>query len=163
MERARLLFWRVVSNVALVCFLAMLAVMVLQVLFRDALGVAASWTDEATRYLFIWAIFLGSAVAQRTGEHVRIRLVIDRLPAWLQRVGNVATDLFCALILVVLLVGSAKMMYTTYGILASTMAISFTWVYLALALGVGIMLALILRDVVTACRPCRSRAKGAGR
>ena len=56
-------FWKVLSNLVLLCFSSMLVIMVLQVLFRYVLKISVPWTDEAARSLFIWEIFLGCALA----------------------------------------------------------------------------------------------------
>ena len=94
MKKAADLFWKTLSHVTLFCFLAMLLVMIVQVFCRDVLRVSVSWTDELTRYFFIWAIFLGSALAQRTREHIRITVLVDRLSPRLRKFFNTVIDLF---------------------------------------------------------------------
>jgi TRAP-type transport system small permease protein len=148
MKKAVDLFWKMLSNVTLFCFIAMLFVMILQVFFRDVLRISVSWTDETTRYFFIWAIFLGSALAQRTREHIRITVLVDRFRPRLRRFFNTVIDIFSILISMVLLIGCIKMMITTYGVLTSTIPISFTYIYLALALGITMMVILLIRDVI---------------
>jgi TRAP-type C4-dicarboxylate transport system permease small subunit len=147
MKKAIDLFWKLLSNLTFLCFTCMLAVMILQVFFRYTLKLSVPWTDEASRYFFIWAIFLGSAIAQRNREHIRIDIVVDRLSPKKRRIFNLLTDIFDALVSIAILIGTLKMMKSTYGIFASTIPISFTFIYLALAFGIGIMLALIFRDL----------------
>jgi hypothetical protein len=69
------LFWKLLSNMAFLCFVSMLVIMILQVFFRYLFKISVSWTDEGSRYFFIWAIFLASALAQRNKEHIRIEMV----------------------------------------------------------------------------------------
>ena len=142
------LFWKLLSNMAFLCFVSMLVIMILQVFFRYLFKISVSWTDEGSRYFFIWAIFLASALAQRNKEHIRIEMVVDKFSPRIRRVFYFLTDLFNALISIALLIGAMKMMKSTYGIFASTIPISFTYIYLALALGIGIMLILILKNMV---------------
>jgi len=146
MKKAIDIFWKLLSNVTFLCFTCMLIVMILQVFFRYLFKLSVPWTDEASRYLFIWAIFLGSALAQRNREHIKIDIIVARLSPKKRRIFDGLTNIFDALISIAILIGTLKMMKSTYGIFASTIPISFTFIYLALALGIGIMLSLIFRD-----------------
>lgn len=140
-------FWKMLSNLVLLCFSSMLLIMVLQVLFRYVLKISVPWTDEAARSLFIWAIFLGCALAQRGRNHIRITIFIDRLEMRTRKWVELGIDIFNSLILIVILIGSVKMMWKTYGILLSAIPVSFTYVYLSLTIGAGIMLLLSLKQI----------------
>ena len=59
-------------------------VVLLQVASR-LLGTPVSWTEEATRYLFVWMIFLGIAAGFRTVETARVTLFIDMMPDLMRR------------------------------------------------------------------------------
>jgi C4-dicarboxylate transporter DctQ subunit len=56
-----------------------LVVVLLQVSSR-LLGVPVSWTEEATRYLFVWMIFLGLSAGFRTVETARVTVFIGAAP-----------------------------------------------------------------------------------
>ncbi len=150
MKKAIDLFWKALSNVTFFCFVAMLIVMIVQVISRYALRLSIPWTEETTRYFFIWAIFLGSALAQKNREHIRIDIIVDRLSPKMRKVFDFLTDVFDTLISLAIFIGTVRMMRSTYGILASTLPISFTFIYLALALCIGIMLILILKNILKA-------------
>lgn len=75
-----------VEEVAAVALLvAMSAVVFLQVVYRFILQSPLSWSDELSRFLFIWATFLGSAIAVRRGGHFGVEMVVKLLPPPLQR------------------------------------------------------------------------------
>ncbi|WP_159953365.1 TRAP transporter small permease [Rhizobium sp. 18065] len=61
-----------------------LLVVLLQVSSR-LLGLPVSWTEEATRYLFVWMIFLGLAAGFRTVETARVTVLIAMMPAFIRR------------------------------------------------------------------------------
>jgi len=50
----------------------MIVCLTLQVLIRAAIGSSLAWTEELSRYSFIWAVYVGSALAVKRGSHVRI-------------------------------------------------------------------------------------------
>jgi len=49
---------------------------VIQVFFRYVVQSSLGWSEELSRYLFVWLIFIGSAVALPKGFHI----AIDMLP-----------------------------------------------------------------------------------
>ncbi|WP_377293320.1 TRAP transporter small permease [Rhizobium sp. SG2393] len=61
-----------------------LAVVLLQVSSR-LLGMSISWTEEATRYLFVWMIFLGLAAGFRTVETARVTVILAMFPRLIRR------------------------------------------------------------------------------
>jgi len=61
-----------------------LLVVLLQVSSR-LFGFPVSWTEEATRYLFVWMIFLGLAAGFRTVETARVTVLIAMMPSIIRR------------------------------------------------------------------------------
>ena len=45
----------------------------------------APWTEEATRFLFIWMIFLGIGMGFRRCESTRITIFLDYMPSVIRR------------------------------------------------------------------------------
>jgi TRAP-type C4-dicarboxylate transport system permease small subunit len=76
--------WRAVDAVLLLCVAGMLVAIVLQVGSRLG-GRSLPWTEELSRFLFIWTAFLGMACGFRRVEHPRVTLLITRLPSLLRR------------------------------------------------------------------------------
>jgi TRAP-type C4-dicarboxylate transport system permease small subunit len=76
--------WRAVDAVLLLCVAGMLTAIVLQVGSRLG-GRSLAWTEELSRFLFIWTAFLGMAAGFRRVEHPRVILLVDRLPAVVRR------------------------------------------------------------------------------
>lgn len=68
-----------------VSLLALLAVVMAGVVSR-ALDRPVVWSDELSRFLMVWLSFLGWTLATRNHAHLRVGLVLDRLPPRLQRV-----------------------------------------------------------------------------
>lgn len=61
-----------------------LVVVLLQVAGR-LLGAPVSWSEEATRYLFVWMIFLGLAAGFRTVETARVTVLLALFPRAIRR------------------------------------------------------------------------------
>jgi len=50
-----------------------------------AMRISAPWTEEVARYLMIWTVFIGAAVASRTGRLIGVQALMLILPVWLGR------------------------------------------------------------------------------
>jgi tripartite ATP-independent transporter DctM subunit len=50
-----------------------------EVISRFVFNAPTSWVTEISTYLFVALVFLGLAEAQRTGAHVRVEVLVDRL------------------------------------------------------------------------------------
>lgn len=61
-----------------------LVVVLLQVASR-LLNMSVAWTEEATRYLFVWMIFLGLAAGFRTVETARVTVLLAMFPLAIRR------------------------------------------------------------------------------
>ena len=55
------------------------------VIWRYVLDNPLVWTDELAEMLFLWLVSLGAVIALRRGEHMRMTVVVSRLPPGLQR------------------------------------------------------------------------------
>ena len=80
-RRSRL--WRAVEGAVFVGVLGMLLMVAIQVLSR-LFQHSLPWTEEITRYLFIWTVFLGLAAGFRSVEHTRITLLLHMVPGRLR-------------------------------------------------------------------------------
>lgn len=66
---------------ALIGLLAVMAALVItNVIARYALGISFSWVEEVSRFMMIWAAFLGAGPALRTGGHIAVDTLIGVLP-----------------------------------------------------------------------------------
>jgi TRAP-type C4-dicarboxylate transport system permease small subunit len=56
-----------------------------QVVFRYGVQASLTWSEELARYAFIWAIFIGTSVAARRGQHIAVDSLVKTLPRVVQR------------------------------------------------------------------------------
>lgn len=145
-------FWRLLTLVVVTAFGLMLTVMAIQVISRYSLGIAVPWTDEVSRYLFLSEIFLGSVLALRYQEHIRITVVTDLLSPSLRRIAALLADLICIAVLVMMMGGAFNMMERTAGVFASTFDMSFSYLYLMQLIAAGLMILLLVEDIINRLR-----------
>jgi TRAP-type C4-dicarboxylate transport system permease small subunit len=61
-------------------FAAIILVVGAGVVWRYVLSAPLSWTKELSGYLFTWLIFVGAALAVKEGAHIRIEVLLRKLP-----------------------------------------------------------------------------------
>lgn len=85
------------------CGIGAIAVLVsYEVGLRYLFGSPTLWTQDLCIYLLLWSAFLGLAPAERAGEHIRIDLLVNKLPLrahrWLQLATCLAVAGFALLV-----------------------------------------------------------------
>lgn len=67
---------------------AMLVLVIFQVIVRSV-SLTVSWTEEMTRYIFIWLTFLGMSIGFRRAEHIRLLFFVDMFPQKIRKILHV--------------------------------------------------------------------------
>lgn len=148
MQLVRQRFWRFVEVITGIFFLMSLLVMFTQVISRYVLGIAVPWTDEVSRFSFVIMIFIGAALCQRSGEQVRITILLDVLPIGLRKTLEGISALLTVVIGIALIVGAVKNAINTSGVQAAAVPISFAWLYVFQALGIFLLILIAARDAI---------------
>lgn len=107
-------------------------VVTLQIVCRYILLELPPWSEELSRYLFIWANFVGAAVALERSAHVSIDSLVVRMPVSVRRkLETVVVVLVTAFAIFLLYEGvvTAYAMRDNYSV---TMHFSMAWVFAAL-------------------------------
>jgi len=68
----------------------LVGLVLVSVFCRYVLNQSLSWSDEVVRYLFVWFTLFGAAVTLREREHIRVEYFVEKLPAALRRVIEIA-------------------------------------------------------------------------
>lgn len=71
--------YRVLAVLTTVAFASLCAVVLLQIVARIFLESSPVWTEELSRYLFIFSIAFAIGIAYRNGEMVAVDMLFDRL------------------------------------------------------------------------------------
>src|SRR4030043_1911017 len=117
---------------AAILLICITLVVTMQIVCRYILQELPPWSEELSRYLFIWANFVGAGVALARSSHVSIYSLLARLPDSVRRkLESVVVILVTtfALFLVYQGVVTAVAMKGSYSI---TMRFSMAWVFAAL-------------------------------
>ena len=77
-------------------FLALMVVFTtLQIVGRYLFSTPFPWTEEMTRYMFVWMVFISIGYAVKTGEHIRITFVRSLLRPGLRLYLDILCNIVC--------------------------------------------------------------------
>lgn len=121
-----------------------LVVVVLQVFFRYVLQSIVPWTEEAARYLCIWMVFCGAVFGIAEDSHIKVTFLQDKAPPVLRRLIVLFSYLVMALLNIIILAGSLRLIQQNWKQLAVTFPVSVAALYAALTLFAAVSLPLIV-------------------
>ncbi|MFV0514679.1 MAG: TRAP transporter small permease [Jhaorihella sp.] len=129
-------------------FILMFALGVATVFFRFVVEQSLTFPDELIRYIFIWMVLLGSAIAFRRGIHAAISMFTSMLPVMLERVVLVGATLASALFFLVLLRDGIALTRVVQPQISPALELSMSWVYAAMPVGGAFLLIYALELLV---------------
>ena len=117
---------------------------------------AAVWTEELSRYIFIWISYLALSVAIRKRSSIRVDIIYDKLPPRLQGISWIIVEtLFLILTLVIAYFGYGQIeRLLTYPQYTTALRIPYLIPYLILPCGFGLMALRLVQRIVGQIRVC---------
>lgn len=124
---------------------------VAQIVFRDVLKISAPWTEEVSRFAFIWMVCFGTVAVQARQEHIGMDVVLNKIPDPLRiifiKMFSVASILFLA----VLFNGAIKLLERSSQV---PLSVSIPWLkvsflYIPLIITIPLMIFYLLTDIFT--------------
>jgi TRAP-type C4-dicarboxylate transport system permease small subunit len=146
---------RATSVAAIGLLAAIFVILILQIAFRYVLNAPLVWTEELARYLYVWACYLGAAVALRRGNHIVIAFVLERLPPRPGAAVALGTQLLGLLFFGALTVLGLELMARTHTVEAITLPIPWSVIYAAAPVGATIMFLQTLESMGGTLRALR--------
>src|SRR5580692_12679310 len=147
MQRFPIIFDRVLGAVACVILLALLLCVTLGVVTR-ALDDPLVWSDEVSRFLMIWLAVFGWILAARRRAHVRIRFFQDLLPKQAWKVAEIVIQLALFIFGLGIMSYSVGLVLRSLDLEATTVPISFAWMYAPMILAGAVTAAQALSEIV---------------
>ncbi|MCY9670376.1 TRAP transporter small permease [Paenibacillus alginolyticus] len=93
MEGASKFVDRVLNGLIAFSLLSMSILVFGNVVLRYAFNSGITWSEEMSRYFFIWMIFLGAIPALKDNEHLGVDMLIKKLPARGKKIVYVISNL----------------------------------------------------------------------
>ena len=135
-------FMTFIKVVLIVFGTVMTCLVILNVILRYVFNTGLSWSEEASRFLFIWVTFLGAILANDAGlhgEHMRMDFVVDKFHGVVRKIVEMLAFAIVLVMLGTLFVGGVNVVKGTWPMLTSALEIPKGAVYLCAPIGFGYM------------------------
>jgi len=141
----------------------MLVVIFAQVISRYVFNWTPEWSEELARYLFVWVVFIGSALIMGESGHLAVQFVPNHFKGTATgRLLEIVINLSGYVFILILLTQGAKMTRVMTFQMSPGMEIPMSWVYAVIPLSSALMLLYLVKDTVRIVRGF-SGPKGEGR
>jgi len=134
--------------VSIISITVMLFIIFLQVIFRYVFHNSLTFSEELARYLFVWTVFMGSAVVARDNGHIVVGVLTERLKGKKAKYVKIAAYIFTMIFVTILFFQGLKMMRLSSFQHSPALGLSMSWVYLAIPVAMFVMFCNILILVV---------------
>lgn len=118
-------------NGSIVIILATMVLLVfLNAVMRYFFDSGITWSEELSRYSFVWLVFFGAVVAFKERAHIIVDLLISKLPTGLQKLMFSIVNLLIIGIMILFLDGVLGLMHLNQGIKAPATGIPQNTLYI---------------------------------
>jgi TRAP-type transport system small permease protein len=117
---------------AIVAAVIMTIMIFLQVIFRYVIKAPLSFSEELARYMFVWSVAMGSALALRKRQHIGVEVVVEWLPVRVRDKVKTVGGLFSLLFFGLLVWYGFVMVGATMDQLSPALLLPMGYVYLAI-------------------------------
>jgi TRAP-type C4-dicarboxylate transport system permease small subunit len=133
------------TTIGLMAILA--TVVFVAVITRYFFNLPLAWSEEVSRYSFIWATFLGAVICLREGTHLSVDLLVQRLSPLHRRRLEIVGGMLTASLLGVVLYSGIQVTQVTHAQASPALGLPMSIVYSAVPVGAALMLLELLAAV----------------
>ncbi|TGB75064.1 C4-dicarboxylate ABC transporter [Escherichia sp. E4694] len=119
---------KIYLTIGTVLLIALIGVVLLQVISRPLPISSPAWTEEVARFLLVYVVAFGCALATGKRELVNVDLVVSLLPSGLKKYLVLLIDLVILTCSITLMINSVEYVESTMWRMATTLPISQAWV-----------------------------------
>lgn len=107
----------------------------LQIFSRALFDYSLSWSEELARYLSIYAVFLGAAVAIRSQKLISVEIIHQIIPTKVSRILKILVNIICIIFFLVLFTKGIEMIIQVQNQKSPALQISMAIPYAAIPIG----------------------------
>ncbi|WHH59367.1 TRAP transporter small permease [Petroclostridium sp. X23] len=109
---------------------AMVVVVFMNVIFRYFLNASIAWTEEVSRFMFIWLVFLGANLAYIKDEHLGLDVLINAVPKPVAKLIQIVADILVLYGIFLVIKGGYNIMMSSWDWKSPAIALPYAYVYM---------------------------------
>jgi len=128
------------------CLFSLVVLLGAQVFSRYILQIGLSWTEELSRFSFIWFVYISGSLAAQAGRHIRVTVGVDLLPATWRKSIRLFADFLWVLFNCVIVVSGFLLLkiMLTHPMYSASLYISMAYIYAIIPLAHFLMIVRIV-------------------
>lgn len=122
-------------------------ILFLQIALRVCFNYVIPWSEEISRFAFVWFVFFGAAYAARLAAHNRVMIQFKLFPKVVQDVAMIVTDLIWVVFNAVMIQKSIEVIrdLTDFPYMSPALEWSMAYVYWIFPISFGLMIVRIIQ------------------
>ncbi|MCM2358859.1 MAG: TRAP transporter small permease [Geobacteraceae bacterium] len=138
------------NTLAVVSMTAVSLLIFAQVVSRYGFNYTPIWSEELSRFLVVWSIFIGVAIGVRNNQHIGVDAVIRFLPHKLKVASEVLLNLIGVVVLGILIFNSIEFIQHTreFEQLSPAMRLPMYIPYIAMPVGLSLSIVHFIHNIV---------------
>lgn len=153
LDRVSFAFNRLELVLANLSLLILVLVLAAQVFFRYVLGVGLAWSEEISRFAFVWFVYISASLAAQRGTHIRVTVATGWVPGGPRVALLVADAIWVAFNAFVVVAGVLLLQrmfkYPSY---STSLFLPLAWVYVIIPIAHALMILRIVQRQVESWR-----------
>jgi TRAP-type C4-dicarboxylate transport system permease small subunit len=134
------------DGTCLVLLFLVIVIVSFQVFNRFLFHFPFAWTEELTRYLFVWLSLLGAVRGVRDRAHIQVDLFFNLFPKKAQLIFDLLINTLVLVLLVSVIISGMEILPMTIQRRAPTMNISMFYLYVGIPLSSVLMILYVLKN-----------------
>ncbi|MGE4282447.1 MAG: TRAP transporter small permease [Clostridia bacterium] len=118
------------------------------VVYRYILQAPLIWVYETSVVLFAWMIFVGTSIAFKRREHIRLEFLIHALPHGMSKILKIIIELITIVFLIFVIKEGFIIVKNTWAQTYNTINLSTAWFYLSFPVSAVIMVIHLIDAII---------------
>jgi TRAP-type C4-dicarboxylate transport system permease small subunit len=148
MEKISSLANMIITAIMVLCLAAMAIFVFGNVILRYFFDSGITWSDEMSRFLFVYLVFLGAIMALKDNEHLGVDTLVRRFPRPFRRIVYVAVNAIIVYMLYLIGDGSWKMTVLSKDTTAPATELPLSYVYVVGVITCFCMAIILLMKII---------------
>ena len=151
--------WRLINHFLSLLMMTLVLLIFVVVVLRW-FGLTLFWYEEISKLLFVWIIFIGSIEVFRKNKHIASSILFDRFSNKTKRIIDVIDNYLIFILLVVLVVASAKLFLLQFETKTSALMMSYSVFSISALISFSAMLVILVERFITSFIKKRKQLAG---
>lgn len=152
LDKAAGFVWKVLAYLLAIMMLGLVVIVFWQVICRFVLRGSSGWTSEASTFLFVWATYLGAALAIRSGSQISMTLIVVKTKRPVKQIIMTIAAVICEIFYGVFTAAGIAAMKKFADVSSPALRIPMPWAYGAFAVAGIIMLFFGIGEIIKPIR-----------